>query len=828
MVRHDSQILCDIALRSSLLITALTFVTAIGTPQQWTLAQGAAEGVQAVGEARPPASRLRLGTSNFSPPSSVCDIALSPDGTSIVSVGEDLIVWDARTGKERWRAKEWRTDSNRFSTGYGIRTVAFSSDSSQFYTPGNSVINSWNTTSGEHRKIGIEGAKFGPSDEMRATSIDVTNDRKKFALGGVDGLIVCDEQGKCLFQIDNKIPNAQDEDDRLSFTGEYSYGRFSPDGRQLAIATSNRPQEIRFHDADSGRELNTIKLTSKLVRMDFAPDGKQIVATERDSAVRLYDLESRESQWSHIVKLTNPFENYTSGVVFSPDGKTIAAGATDNRIHLIDARTGEEAGTLIGHHWYPWTLAFSSDSKTLYSSGWDKVIRSWDVVTREQLPVPEGIRATAVVTISPDGQCVAYADDTSTVRIVDAVGGTERRTFHLPGMAFSQLLFSPDSHQLAVAGDADDKVRVVVWDATNGKQLHLWSWPKGNDPHSTVESLSFTPDGQQLAAAVFRQDAAYVWNLTTGEQIAELKHRRVYGLSFSADGKTLATAGWDSIVRFWETSSWSDPRELKIEDHVPPQGNDLRMYTVCCSPDGRLVATAHLNGKVRIWQAKTLELRGEFQVPGRFVYGAMDFSPDGLWLVTGAMQGQIELWDSFTAKKAWGVGSHDSYVYTVRFGRDSRTLVSGGDDNFSYVWRLGQSIPNATQTQEELWEDLAGDSSEAAYRAMSLLSEPSAQTVGLIAAKLKDVESTLHPEDFVDSVQLSAEEIDKKVKLMRLLTKKNPKVMFSITARRAISVLGQIGTPEAKQVLEELSQKDPSSDVAPSATAELKRLKSAE
>ena len=160
-----------------------------------------------------------------------------------------------------------------------------------------------------------------------------------------------------------------------------------------------------------------------------------------------------------------------------------------------------------------------------------------------------------MVAASPDGQTLAYEDDSGAIRLVDAEHGTERRTLALPGTEYSQLVFSPDGRRLAGGGTSGDQVHVAVWDVPSGELLHRWDWPKGRDPHSTVESLGFTPDGSRLAAAVFRQSAAYVWDLTTGQQIARLAHNQVYGLSFSPDGKTLVTAGWDSIIRFWETDT---------------------------------------------------------------------------------------------------------------------------------------------------------------------------------------------------------------------------------------------------------------------------------
>ena len=84
---------------------------------------------------------------------------------------------------------------------------------------------------------------------------------------------------------------------------------------------------------------------------------------------------------------------------------------------------------------------------------------------------------------------------------------------------------------------------------------------------------------------MFRQSAAYVWDLKTGQQIARLAHNQIYGLSFSPDGHTLVTAGWDSIIRFWESDTGHARREVNVADH--DKNGDLRMYAVCLRAGGR-------------------------------------------------------------------------------------------------------------------------------------------------------------------------------------------------------------------------------------------------
>jgi WD40 repeat protein len=760
-------------------------------------------------------------------PPSVSELALSPDGKVIVSVGEQLIAWETETGKELWRAEPAELGFHFSQTGYGGAKIAFSADGTHFYTSGgkNDVL-IWTTRSGAHDALSIADLpkpKLPSARNSGITSIDVTADDKWLAVGSAGCIAVCNGQGELFAVIENTFdgPPKIDNNDRLTFTGDYSYGRFSPDDKLLAVVMSGRPEQLRLCEVPSGRELRTIQLGARLVRLAFSPDGKRIAATERDSAVRLYDVESGERLWSQVVKLNDPRENYTSAVAFSPDGRMIAVGATDNAIYLFAPSTGEQIERF-ATGWYPWAFAFTADSKVLYSSGWDGEIRRWDMASRKQLELPAGRRGSGVVAASPDGHLLAYADASETIRLVDAKSGAERRAIKLAGTSYSHLAFSPDGRQLAGAGSSRDNVHVAVWTVADGALVHRWNWPKGRDPHSSAECPRFSPDGSRLAVNVFRQSAAYLWDLTSGQQIAELPHKEVYGLSFSPDGKTLATAGWDSIVRFWDGRTGSLLREFSVAEGGAV-GDDLRMYAVRYAPHGGLIATAHLDGTVRLWQADNMLLRTQFSVRGRFVFDAMEFSPDGLWLATGSMDGHVQLWDPLTGGNVWTRGRHQGIVYTVSFGRDSQTLATGGsEEGVCYLWDLrpGDDDPHADLNQ--LWEQLAGDDSFAAYRAMWALAQRGEESTVFLAEKLRPFRSLVDPNHIAKDD--SAEERQRAKQLKKLLAAKDPKVALEIAARRAMSVLAQIGTPEATALLQELVDRDPTGEVARVAADALARL----
>ncbi|MEG4587471.1 hypothetical protein QUA54_19980 [Microcoleus sp. MOSTC5] len=207
-----------------------------------------------------------------------------------------------------------------------------------------------------------------------------------------------------------------------------------------------------------------------------------------------------------------------------------------------------------------------------------------------------------------------------------------------------------------------------------------------------VFSVSFSPDGKYIATASFDKTAR-LWDVT-GKLIREFKghQRAVSSVSFSPDGKYIATASWDNTARLWDVTG-KLIREF--------QGHQDSISSVSFSSDGKYIATASWDKTVRLWDV-TGKLIREFKGHQEAV-SSVSFSPDGKYIATASSDKTARLWD-VTGKLIREFKGHQDWVWSVSFSPDGKYIATASSDNTARLWNLtGKLIQEFKGYQDWVW-----------------------------------------------------------------------------------------------------------------------------
>jgi len=159
--------------------------------------------------------------------------------------------------------------------------------------------------------------------------------------------------------------------------------------------------------------------------------------------------------------------------------------------------------------------------------------------------------------------------------------------------------------------------------------------------------LSFSPNGRLLASAGL-DGTIRVWDLKNGSNLISVAGT-AKRLTFSPDGRLLASTGGFDGIKLWDITTGKNVANLNALP-LPGEGQDV--CSMSFSSDGKTLA-AGMDRSVRIWdvasRTNTFTLDGTQS--GLINAIVVALSSDGKRVVAGSFSGRVILWDAVTGKE---------------------------------------------------------------------------------------------------------------------------------------------------------------------------------
>ena len=213
-----------------------------------------------------------------------------------------------------------------------------------------------------------------------------------------------------------------------------------------------------------------------------------------------------------------------------------------------------------------------------------------------------------------------------------------------------------------------------------------------------ITAVTFSPDGKSLATSdVIGQ--VRLWQVADGQQLMTFQGHSdwISSIAFSPDGKLLASSGTsdDPTVKLWEANTGQCVRIL--------QGHNYWISSVAFSPDGQTLASASDDHTVRLWEVSTGQCVRILQGHTSWVK-SVAFSPKGQTLASGSGDQTIRLWEVSTGQ-CLQILRHTNHVRSVAFSPDGQLLASSGNDSTVRLWEVATG--NCLKTLQGHTHDIA-------------------------------------------------------------------------------------------------------------------------
>lgn len=323
-------------------------------------------------------------------------------------------------------------------------------------------------------------------------------------------------------------------------------------------------------------------------------------------------------------------------MVFSPDSKTLLTHSTDGKFRFWAARTGaliktinapSKKRTLAGVAPDGSVLcrmvreksvtAMGRDIKAYRLSDMPSLLLKWDheaaigeeyvTVSRDRrlLAVSKSVWSSLDLRLGSNPDVVIELWDVSRGQLIHRLKPKPSREYGSTPIGPSPPLFSYDNKILATnmsfahLRSPGGYVEFQLWDTQNGRQSPMAEEIRSKGPKGGLLALASSPVAPLLACEGGEAGAKIcLADVKTGEvRILDGHTGQITALTFSPDGKRLASGSEDRTVRLWDVESGKTVRILRGHEKA------IDFSDLAFAPDGSTLASSD-GSTIKLWRIR--------------------------------------------------------------------------------------------------------------------------------------------------------------------------------------------------------------------------------
>eukprot|EP00938_MAST-03A_sp_MAST-3A-sp1_P000635 g635.t1 len=367
-----------------------------------------------------------------------------------------------------------------------------------------------------------------------------------------------------------------------------------------------------------------------VLHVAFSGDGRLLASGGADCVLRIWDVYTGTPK--HVCR---GHRSHILQVCWSPTAEWIATGDLDGQVKVWNPKTGELKASFRGHKKWITSIAWEplqaegSRGERFATSSKDKTIKIFNVRTGQSLATLSGHRDSVE---SVRWGCEGYLYSCSRDRCINVWKASQNKA----DLGRFVRSLRGHAHRVNSLASSSDFI------GRSGPFDH-----KGTRFESIEEACRLAKEryrkmkyGEERLVSCSDDHTLYLWSPTkTAKPVARLTghQQQVTHVSFSPDGRFIASASFDKKVKLWD--GYTGKFLKTFSGHVGA------VYQVTWSPDSTMLASASKDSTVKVWSVRTMKRLTNCPGHADEVY-ALDWAPNGTRVASGSKDRLVKMWRS--------------------------------------------------------------------------------------------------------------------------------------------------------------------------------------